>query len=134
MGRGMWRDIAWVGVLMGVVSLAMGYFLWATGADAEAHWRTTVFTVLTLSQMGNALAVRSSRDSLMKIGLFSNKAMLGAVLLTFLLQLAVIYWRPLQEVFKTTSLSWGEFVSCLALSSIVFWVAEVKKLVARMRS
>jgi len=134
MGRGMWRDIGWVGMLMGAVSLVMGYFLWATGADSEAHWRTTVFTVLTLSQMGNALAVRSSRDSLMRIGLFSNKAMLGSVLLTFLLQLAVIYWRPLQEVFKTTSLSWEELVSCLLLSSIVFWVAEAKKLVARMRS
>ncbi len=134
MGRGMWRDIAWVGILMGAVSLAMGYFIWAAGEEAEAHWRTTIFTVLTLSQMGNALAVRSSHDSLFKIGLFSNKALLGSVLLTFLLQLAVIYWRPLQEVFKTTSLSWTEFVACLALSTVVFWVAEAKKLVVRMRS
>ena len=34
----------------------------------DASWGTFVFTVLTLSQMGNALAVRSSRDSLFKIG------------------------------------------------------------------
>ena len=134
MGRRMWRDIAWVGLLMGTVSLAMGYMLWGAGTNSEAHWRTTVFTVLTLSQMGNALAIRSSRDSLWQIGLFSNKALLGSVLLTFLLQLAVIYWPPLQEVFKTTSLSWGEFVSCLLLSSVVFWAAEAKKLVARLRA
>ena len=50
-----------------------------------------VFTTLTLSQMGHALAVRSSRDSLFKIGLLSNKPLLGAVLLTFVLQMAVVY-------------------------------------------
>ncbi|MBT4865035.1 MAG: cation-translocating P-type ATPase [Planctomycetaceae bacterium] len=131
MGRGMWRDIAWVGLLMGAVSLAMGYWFWDAGTTGERHWRTMVFTVLTLSQMGNALAVRSARDSLFQIGLLSNKAMLGSVLLTFTLQLAVIYLPPLQAVFKTTALSMGELLSCLLLSTIVFWAIEAKKFLWR---
>jgi Ca2+-transporting ATPase len=134
MGRGMWRDIAWVGLLMGVVSLAMGYVRWSEGVWGEAHWRTIVFTVLTLSQMGNALAIRSSRDSLFRIGLLSNKALLASVGLTFLLQLAVIYLPPLQAVFKTTSLSLGELLSCILLSSTVFWAVEAKKLLSRLWS
>jgi Ca2+-transporting ATPase len=141
MGRGMWRDIAWVGLLMGAVSLAMGYLLWAQGAPEEPaarelfhrHWRTIVFTVLTLSQMGNALAIRSTRDSLFRIGLLSNKALLGSVLLTFLLQLAVIYLPPLQAIFKTTSLPIGELLWCLLLSTIVFWAVEAAKLLSRAR-
>ena len=55
---------------------------------ALAHWQTMVFTVLTLSQMGNVLAIRSERESLFRQGLFSNLPLLGAVLLTFGLQMA----------------------------------------------
>lgn len=132
-GRGMGRDIAWIGLLMGVVSLAMGYWYWASGSAVEVHWRTLVFTVLTLAQMGNVLATRSSRDSLFQIGVFSNKVLIGSVALTFALQMAVIYWPPLQNIFKTTALTAVELVMCLALSTIVFWAVEAKKLLVRWR-
>ena len=108
MGRGMAWDIAWIGLLMGVVSIAMGYWSWSVDKSSDTHWRTIVFTVLTLSQMGNALATRSERDSLFRIGVFSNKAMLGSVLLTFILQLLVVYAPPMQVVFKTEALSIAE--------------------------
>ena len=90
-----------------------------------------VFTVLTLSQMGNALATRSDRDSLFTIGLLSNKALLGSVLLTLLLQIVVVYLPMMQTVFKTTALSASDLLLCLALSSIVFVAVEIKKWVAR---
>ena len=82
---------------MGLVSLGMGYWTWRAGWD---NWQTMLFTTLTLSQMGHALAVRS-RESLFKVGLLSNKALLGAVLLTFVLQMAVVYVPFLQNLFKT---------------------------------
>jgi Ca2+-transporting ATPase len=126
-------DIAWIGLLMGVVSLAMGYWCWAFGAGVEVHWRTIVFTVLTLAQMGNALATRSARDSLFQIGPFSNKTLIGSVVLTFALQMTVIYWPPLQSIFKTTALTAGELVLCIALSTIVFWAVEAQKLLTRWR-
>ena len=128
MGRGMWRDIAWIGLLMGAVSLAMGYWQWRYDESSEAHWRTIVFTVLTLSQMGNAMAIRSSRDTLFRIGVLSNYAMVGSVALTFVLQMAVIYLPPLQAVFKTAPLSLTELLGCLLLSTGVVWVAEAKKI------
>jgi Ca2+-transporting ATPase len=131
--RSMVRDIAWIGLLMGVVSLALGYWSWVSGSSVEAHWRTIIFTVLTLTQMGNALAIRSSRDSLFRIGVFSNMALVGSVSLTFGLQMAVVYWPPLQSIFKTTALSAGELVSCIALSTIVFWAVEAQKLLSRSR-
>ena len=130
-GRGMGRDIAWIGLLMGVVPLAMGYWYWAFGSASETHWRTIVFTVLTLAQMGNALASRSVRDSLFRIGIFSNKALIGSVALTFVLQIAVIYWQPLQNIFRTTALSGGELLLCIALSTVVFWAVEAQKLLFR---
>lgn len=125
--RGMVRDIAWIGLLMGLVSLGMGYWYWACRGAVETHWRTIIFTVLTLAQMGNAMSIRSRRDSLFRIGVFSNRALIGAVTLTFVLQILVIYWPPLQAIFKTASLSAGELVLCVALSSIVFWTVELQK-------
>ncbi len=123
-GRGMARQILWVGILMGFVSLATGYYFWSNG---NPNWQTIVFTTLTLSQMGNALALRSERESLFKIGLFSNNSMLNAVLLTLVLQLAVIYLPFLQSVFKTNPLSWQELLISLILSTIVFWGVELEK-------
>ncbi|MCR9294980.1 MAG: HAD-IC family P-type ATPase, partial [bacterium] len=131
--RGMIWNIAWIGLLMGVVSLLMSLWYWpATPAD-EPRWRTIIFTVLTLSQLGNALAIRSNRESLFQIGVVSNRFMLGSVALTFLLQLLVIYWPPFQRIFQTTSLTLTQLAACLALSTVVFWSVESQKLIFRMR-
>ncbi len=128
--REMVRDIVWIGLLMAAASLAMGYWEWTGDPDNDAHWRTIVFTVLTISQMGNALATRSRSKPLFQAGIFSNKPMLASVLLTLGLQLAVIYWRPLQDVFRTVSLSGMDLVLCAGLGSVVFLAVETVKLIA----
>jgi Ca2+-transporting ATPase len=90
-----------------------------------------VFTVLTLSQLGHALAVRSERESLFSLGLGSNLPLTGAVLLTVALQLAVIYLPWLNGIFRTVPLSAGELLACFVLSSIVFVAVEVEKSLVR---
>lgn len=123
-GRGMGRHILWVGLLMGFVSLGMGFWFWRAEDPA---WQTMVFTTLTLSQMGHALAIRSGRESLFTSGLFTNKALLGAVLLTFVLQMAVVYVPFMQEIFKTIGMSFADLAVSLALSTVVFWGVELEK-------
>ncbi|MFG0295163.1 MAG: cation transporting ATPase C-terminal domain-containing protein, partial [Maioricimonas sp. JB045] len=126
-------DIVWIGLLMGAVSIAVGYRWWLLEPTETAHatWGTMVFTVLTLSQMGNAMAIRSDRESLFRLGVFSNLALVGAVALTFVLQMGVIYIPAMQEVFSTVSLSAREMGVCLVLSTIVFWGVEAQKWVKR---
>jgi Ca2+-transporting ATPase len=126
--RGMWQHMLWIGLLMGGISLFAQGWAYFTG---DAHWQSMVFTVLSLSQMGHVLAIRSERDSLFSQGLFSNKPLLGAVLLTFGLQMAVLYVPVFQAVFKTEALSLDELLFCLALSSIVFFVVEIEKWMRR---
>ena len=126
--QGMWQHIVWIGLLMGGVSLFSQGWAYFTGS---AHWQSMVFTVLALSQMGHVLAVRSERESFFSQGLFSNKPLLGAVLLTVGLQMAVLYVPVLQPIFKTQALSCAELLSCLALSSIVFLVVEIEKWMRR---
>jgi Ca2+-transporting ATPase len=127
-GRGMARDILWVGALMGLVSLVVGFWYWSID---HPYWQTMVFTTLTLSQMGNALAIRSQRESLFQIGLLSNRAMLGAVLLTFALQIVVIYLPFFQSIFETGPLALGDLLISLLLSTAVFWGVEIQKWLIR---
>ncbi|MEA4910240.1 MAG: cation-translocating P-type ATPase, partial [Anaerolineaceae bacterium] len=123
-GRGMGRDILWIGLLMGLISLGSGLIFWNANNPA---WQTIIFTTITLSQMGNALATRSNRDLLVEIGPLSNKPLISAVLLTLVLQIAIIYVPFLQGVFKTTALSPVELAISLGLSLVVFLCVEFSK-------
>ncbi|MDZ7582094.1 MAG: cation-translocating P-type ATPase [Deltaproteobacteria bacterium] len=128
--KGLGVHIMWVGLLMGAVSIiTQALFI----NSSQAHWQTMVFTVLCLSQMGHVLAIRSERDSFFKQGVFSNKPLLGAVLLTFALQMATIYVPVLNPVFKTVPLTAGELFITILLSTAVFLAVEIEKAVKRSK-
>ena len=129
--NGMWQYILWIGLLIGGLSIAGQAWAYERGSD---NWQTVVFTVLTFSQLMNVLAVRSERESIFSLGLLSNRPLLGAIFLTFVLQLSVIYVPAFQEIFNTTPLTIGELIACLALASIVLIVAEAAKALSRRRS
>jgi len=128
-GRGLGIDVLWVGALMGAVSLLVG--LWAYHFNHEFAWQTMIFTTLTMAQMGNALATRSERQTLMEAGIFTNMSLLAAVLLTFGLQLAVIYLPFMQDIFKTSSLTILELGISLGASLLVLIVIDSVKLIKR---
>jgi Ca2+-transporting ATPase len=120
--------IIWVGLLMAGITL--GIQAWATHHE-KTYWQTMVFTVLSLAQLGHVLAIRSERESLFTQGLFSNLPLLGAVVLTLLLQLGVIYLPFANDLFKTQPLPLRELVICLVVSSIVFFAVEIEKILKR---
>jgi Ca2+-transporting ATPase len=64
------------------------------------------FTVITLSQLGHVMAIRSEKESLFSMGILSNKPLAIAVVATFLLQMATIYVPALNPIFKTEPLSY----------------------------
>lgn len=130
--RGLGLDILWVGILMGVVSLGVGYWEFLRGLDTNT-WRTMVFTTLTIAQMGNALAIRATHDSLWEIGLFSNRLMVIAVVTTFLLQMALIYVPFLQGIFDTVPLTGFQLAVSLVVSMTVLVAVEGVKWVRRQR-
>jgi Ca2+-transporting ATPase len=129
--NGLSFHIMWVGLLMGFVSLGIGFWGWRTG---NQYWSTMVFTTLTLSQMGHALAVRSDKRSLFEQGLLSNKVMVIAVAMTFGLQMIITYWAPMNELFNTQPLPPMELALSLGLSLVVFVAVEIEKAIKRNRS
>jgi Ca2+-transporting ATPase len=126
--HGMWQHIVWVGLFIAAISLAA--MAWAISREA-AHWQTMVFTVLTVSQLFNSLSVRSESASLFRIGLFSNLPLLAAVMITLLLQMAVIYTPALNVIFHTQPLPMFDLAVCIALSSLVLFAVEIEKWLVR---
>jgi Ca2+-transporting ATPase len=134
LNRGTMIDILWIGLLMAVVSLAAGG-TWRSPEDADIpRWRTMIFSVLTLAQLGNALALRSRTRTLWQIGLFTNPLLLSSVVATAGLQLAVVYIPFLQKIFKTVPLSMRDMLLCPILGAVVYVVLEARKLIVRARS
>ena len=85
----------------GFITLVTQYWAIATG---HAHWQTMVFTVLSLLQLGHVFSIRSDREFLYSQGIFSNSQLFGAVALTFILQLGVIYLPIVNSIFRTEPL------------------------------
>lgn len=125
--RGVGRDIIVFGVLMGLAILGLAYFTNAAGW----RWQTMTFATLAFSRIFLALAMRSERESIITKGVLTNRAMLGAVLLTFVLQLAVIYIPWLQTFLQTQSLSAAELLLSLNIATLGFWIVEAQKLLLR---
>lgn len=126
--HGLWQHTVWVGLL--TAGATLGTLAWAYHTG-HAHWQSMAFTVLTLIQMGHVLAIRSEFDSLFTQGLRSNLPLLGAVVLTFFLQMATLYVPAFNAVFKTQPLSGEELAACLVVSSVVFIAVEIEKWVRR---
>ena len=129
--NGMGRHILWVGFSIGITTLGIQY--WAIN-NQNPHWQTITFTALCFSQMGHIMAIRSERESLFKIGIFSNKPLLGALLLTVGLQLMLIYIPFLNVIFKTQPLSIDELIITIGVSSVVFWAVEIEKWIIRIKT
>ncbi len=121
---GLWQHVLFIGLLIGGLCLAVQAWALATG---HAHWQTMVFTVLTFAQMAHVMAIRSENEPLWRQGLASNLPLLGAVLMTMVMQLATVYLPWLQPIFKTEALDATELAICCAAAALVYIAAEAEK-------
>ncbi|KAB5608582.1 cation-translocating P-type ATPase [Bifidobacterium jacchi] len=140
--KDMWVDIAFIGLIMAAVTLigmdmhlAGGLFtdrsVDALGHDAQmVEARTMGFTILVFAQLFNAIASRSARQSAF-VGLFSNKWLWGAIGISILLQVVVIYVPFLNEAFGTTPLDFTAWIECICLAAVVLVASEIYKAIMR---
>jgi Ca2+-transporting ATPase len=132
--RRMWGGIAFVGLIMAAGTLfVLDYALpggLIEGSGDLPYARTMAFTTLMLFQLFNVLNARSDEQSAFQ-GLLTNLWLWGAVLLSLILQLVVVYAPPLQPAFGTVALSFGDWLLCAAVASSVLWLREASKLFVR---
>ena len=133
----MWRGVVFVGAIMAAGTLLvldaslLGGLI--EGAGNMRHAQTMAFTTLVFFSMFTVFNARSDERSAF-VGMFSNKWLWGAVLLSLALQAAVVYVPFLQEAFSTAALSGRDWLVCAAVGSSVLWLREAVKLVRRART
>lgn len=120
-----------VRVLSSAAIIVVGtlFVFWYEMADGIVTSRDTTmtFTTFVMFDMFNALSCRSAEKSVFQIGLFTNKIFLYSVGGSLVGQLLVVYFPPLQAVFQTEALFLEDWLVIIALTSVVLWVDELRK-------
>jgi Ca2+-transporting ATPase len=88
-----------------------------------------VFTVLCFSQMAQAVVSRSEYQFIYRMGVFTNRPLIGAIALTTILQIAIIYLPFLNRIFHTAPLTITELGLCVLVSTITFHAVELEKFI-----
>jgi Ca2+-transporting ATPase len=131
--QGLARHVIWVGLVIGLSALGIGAY-YGDGANAAGSpQQTMIFTVLAFMQMGQALASRSTTASIFTLGLLSNPVLLTLVLITAVLQLAVIYVPFLDQFFQITPLTIGQLLLCMGMGLAMLLLIEIEKAWLRRR-
>jgi len=92
---------------------------------------TMAFITLALCELFRAYTVRSERLSVFQLGLFSNRAMQPAFLVSLVVLLSVVNVPFLQPVFNTHFLAAREWMVVLGLAVIPAIVEEITKFFIR---
>ena len=124
-----------VALMTPMIALAtFGWFVWrqAGGVPYEMV-RTETFTVLAVCQWFNVLNCQSATRSALQFGIFRNRWLLAGLSLSMMLQAAVLYWPPLNELFHTVPIPVADLLPIVAVASLVLWTEEARKLFARLR-
>jgi Ca2+-transporting ATPase len=134
--RRMWAGILIVGAVSAAGTLLMldaslpGGLI--EGSGSMGYAQTMAFTTLVFFSLFTIFNARSDERSAFA-GMFANKWLWGAIALSLLLQVAVVYLPFLQKAFSTVSLGIGDWLLCAAVASSVLWVRELSKIVVRRR-
>jgi Ca2+-transporting ATPase len=130
------------GVLIGGLTLAAfyfglseyGYSLGSQNIPEEVltYGRTMAFVVLAASQLFYSLSMRNATKSIFQIGLFTNKALIGAIIVGFILQIGVISIPILANAFNVHTLSVNDWLLVIGFSLIPLMANELIKVFMRM--
>ncbi|MCS7109666.1 MAG: HAD-IC family P-type ATPase [Candidatus Micrarchaeota archaeon] len=112
-------------IILTFVSLVIFSYLYFSYKDLLKA-QTAVFTVIVFFEIFQSFACRSI-DRPVIGNLFENRYLIIAAVIALSLQLSIIYFEPLQTLFKTKPLSAIELVILFLISSIGFLYIEMSK-------
>ena len=132
---GLWANglgvrTVWVGLVIGAVTLGLGFGYYAADFD---QWQTVMFTTLAFMQVGQAFATRSSTESLRTIGWRTNPLMLAIAGIVVGLQLLALY-TPLNEFLDLDALGAVDLAVCAGAGLGLLALVEAVKAVSRRTS
>jgi len=129
------RPISLSILILAAVMTATTLWVQAYGIErAPEQWQTMVFTVVTFMQLGQAFAVRSTFVSAFSFKQPANWYLIGAIALTVLIHLAVVYTAAGNDWLSTVPLSLPQLVFCTTLSCTGLVTLELAKFLRAIKS
>ena len=137
------RAYIWLGTVQGILAMAAFYFhFWLNGYwgqwtnlpnSGSLYLGATAMTLsaVVTTQIGNLLAQRTERTSILKIGLFSNRLVWVGIGVELVVILLIVYAPPLQYIFGTAAFPAYHWLFLLALTPALLLVDEVRKWLLR---
>jgi Ca2+-transporting ATPase len=115
--------VALTGLLSAAVTLAtFGYAL--RGGMGLAHARNLGFFVLVVEELVRSFGARSATKPIWEVGLLSNLRLLAVVAGSFALQIVISTTPLLEEIFRTSRLTFAESVAGIALATVPLCVLQ----------
>jgi Ca2+-transporting ATPase len=117
--------VTWTGLLIGAISLAVGFFYFDAAHADDPYWQTMLFATLGFTQIGHALGLRASGHSV--FSLTSNIVFTIVIVLTLILQLLVIYVPFLDGFFSLTPLALFDLLISVILGLFVLACVQLER-------
>lgn len=92
---------------------------------------TMTFAGIVVAQVGNVLAARTSKQSIFKTSLKTNKWIFFGIIAQLTILSLLIYLPPMQQLFGTTNLGLNDWIFLFALAVVVVIAEEVRKFFSR---
>ncbi|WP_449244573.1 HAD-IC family P-type ATPase [Desulfobacca acetoxidans] len=132
------RRFTFLGLLNAAAALCAFFFVylsagWRPGLEMAAsgplYERATTMCLagIIASQIGNGLAIRTDRESVFKVGLFSNRLLIGGIVSEVLILLALSYLPLLQGIFGTAPLTGKDLMFLLSFPPVMLLAEELRK-------
>ena len=86
------------------------------------------FIVLSLSELIHIFNIRDNKNSIFKTNIFSNKALIGAILLSACLIFVILIIPPLREIFNIPILQPNNILTIVALTLLPIIIVEFMKI------
>ncbi|MGB7528086.1 cation-translocating P-type ATPase [Sphingobacterium cellulitidis] len=135
------KKIFIAGILIGLLTIAaflIGYFEHGYNPfkdsipeDIHEYARTMAFLTIIACQLFYSLSFRHEYKSIFRVGVFSNKYLVFAIILGFALQLMVLFVPILRESFKLQVIGIYDWVKVIGLGLVPLFVNELIKLFSK---
>jgi len=112
--------------ITGMAAFSSFFILWELTDDLNLA-RTIIFALMCLDSLFFAFSVRSFERTIFRKDIFSNRYLVGAVFIAFLLLIASIYLPPFQKILNTQPLSLTQWMIIFSISLVEIILIEFSK-------
>lgn len=121
----------WIAGIAVLFSLAMmGLFAYSLMSGSLAEARSLVFASIILFELTFVFSCRSQSQTILRLGLTSNKYLVAAVLSQLMLLLLILYTPSIASLFEVSPIAFGNWSTVIAAGISGFIFAETTKAIA----